>query len=411
LNLINGKIVDDETAWEIESDLYPRICSTLLKPTLDAKTVISACDKFVNELNFDDYADVFAELEITKETAENYITRGKAEFNKTALNERLSRELGNRDNIRPLGVLLHIAAGNADGLPVFSVLEGLLTGNINLLKLPSAVDRITIPLLLKIFEIAPELAEYVYVFDFSSKEITKTESLIRYADGVIVWGGDSAVSAFRSLVPPNVKLIEWGHKVSFAYVSGDVKEKDLTALAEHIAVTDGLLCSSCQGIYIDTDNVDEIEHFCEKFLPVLSEYAARKSYGVGITARRTLYLENERLEGNKVYRSDSAGITLRTDTSLETGNGFSCIWVKPLPYSQVLPILKPYRGRLQTVGLICPPEERKMLAELFFTAGATAVTSADMTPVTIAHDGEYALRRYVRICTLNFSDFSDFSDF
>jgi hypothetical protein len=404
LNLINGKIVDDKTAWEIESDLYPSICATLSKPPLDAETVIEACDRFVNALNFEDYAEIFAELEITKEAAESYITRGKTEFNKNALSERLSRELGDRKNIRPLGVLLHIAAGNADGLPVFSILEGLLTGNINLLKLPFVVDRITIPLLLKIFEITPELSEYVYVFDFSSKDITKTESLIRYADGVIVWGGDNAVSAFRNLVPPNVKLIEWGHKVSFAYVSGDVKENDLTRLAEHITATDGLLCSSCQGIYLDTENPTEIEDFCEKFLPVLSEYAARKSYGVGITARRTLYLENERLEGNKIYRSESAGITLKSDNTLDSGNGFSCIWVKALQREQILAVLKPYRGRLQTVGLICPIDERVPLSELFFTAGATAVTSADMTPVTVAHDGEYALRRYVRICTPAFSD-------
>jgi hypothetical protein len=193
MNLINGKLLNDEKAWEIESDLYPRICETLSKPALDIETVISACDEFVNGLNFEDYAELFSELGISKEAAEAYIIRGKNEFCGKALNSRLSRELGdNRESIRPLGVLLHIAAGNADGLPVFSILEGLLTGNINLLKLPSAVDKITIPLLLKIFEIAPSLAEYVYVFDFSSKEITKTESLIRYADAVIVWGGDTA---------------------------------------------------------------------------------------------------------------------------------------------------------------------------------------------------------------------------
>ena len=55
----------------------------------------------------------------------------------------LVRALGLADRLagvlaRPLGVLLHIAAGNADGLPAFSVAEGLATGNINILKLPQA---------------------------------------------------------------------------------------------------------------------------------------------------------------------------------------------------------------------------------------------------------------------------------
>ncbi|MDR1003314.1 MAG: acyl-CoA reductase [Oscillospiraceae bacterium] len=401
MNLINGKIVDDTAAWQIESDLYPRICETLSKPKLDVNTVISACDEFVSGLTFDQYAALFEQLGITREAAEAYILRGKNEFGKEALCERLSRELGeNRENIHPLGVLLHIAAGNADGLPVFSVLEGLLTGNINLLKLPSAVDVVTIPLLLRLFEIAPCLAEYVYVFDFSSKEITKTESLIQYADGVIVWGGDAAVSAFRRTVPPNVKLIEWGHKVSFAYVSKAVQEEELPLLAEHIAKTDGLLCSSCQGVYVDTEDLASAADFCERFLPYLSKCAAEKSYGVGITAHRTLYLENERLEGNRIWRGENCGITLRPDTALDSGAGFCCIWVKALPKEQILPVLKPYRNRLQTVGLLCPPERREELAELLFTAGATSVTHGDMSQSTLAHDGEYSLRRYVRICTM-----------
>jgi hypothetical protein len=398
MNLIGGKIVDDTTAWDIEDDLYPLLCQTLSKPALDVDIVIETCDRFVENLSFDEYEQTFIELGITKETAEGYITRGKKEFNRAALEARLLRELGeNRENIRPLGVLLHIAAGNADGLPVFSVLEGLLTGNINLLKLPSAVDKITIPLLLKIFEIAPALTEYVYVFDFSSKDIAKTESLVRYADGVIIWGGDSAVSSLRKIVPPNVKLIEWGHKVSFAYISGDVSDTDLTLLSEHIVSTDGLLCSSCQGIYLDTEDIENAYRFCERFLPILSNAAAKKSYGIGITARRTLYLENERLEGNKTYRGENCGITLKKDNSLDSGSGFSCIWVKMLPKSIILPVLKPYRGRLQTVGLICTPERRKELSELLYTAGAVAVINSDMTAVTAVHDGEYALRRYIRI--------------
>ena len=47
-----------------------------------------------------------------------------------------------REETRPLGVLLHIAAGNAEGLPFFSVVEGLLAGNINILKLPGMDDGV-----------------------------------------------------------------------------------------------------------------------------------------------------------------------------------------------------------------------------------------------------------------------------
>jgi hypothetical protein len=399
MNLINGKITDNTTAWQIKSDLYPLIINTLSKPPLDTEIVISACDEFVTGLTYEAYADLFAELDLSKEIAEAYIQRGKNEFCREALTERLSRELGDdRTHIRPLGVLLHIAAGNADGLPVFSILEGLLTGNINLLKLPSAIDKITIPLLLKLFEIAPSLTEYVYVFDFSSKDISKTESLIGYADGVIVWGGDSAVTALRRIVPPNVKLIEWGHKVSFAYLSGEATEDELNLLAGHIVKTNGLLCSSCQGIYIDTQDETSIEKFSERFLPCLTEYASKKRYSVGITARRTLFLQNEIFNGKKVLKGENCGIVIDNDNALDSGSGYAAIWVKALPSKDILSVLKPYRGRLQTIGLICPPKRRNELSNLFIKSGATAVTHSDMTPITTIHDGEYALRRYVKVC-------------
>jgi hypothetical protein len=202
----------------------------------------------------------------------------------------------------------------------------------------------------------------------------------------------------RRIVPPNVKLIEWGHKVSFAYISGEITEADYSHLAEHITKTDGLLCSSCQGVYIDTENPKTAEKFCEEFLPYLRDFAAEKSYGVGITARRTLYLENEKFAGKKIWKAENCGIVIQNGTDLESGSGFSCIWVKMLPKTEIIKVLKPYKNRLQTVGLICPPSCRNELSELLYTAGATTVTNSEMNPSTITHDGEFALRRYVRVC-------------
>ncbi|MBR2912876.1 MAG: hypothetical protein IKC40_03015, partial [Oscillospiraceae bacterium] len=64
---------------------------------------------------------------------------------------------------RPLGTLLHIAAGNMDILPAYSVAEGLLTGNINILKLPSVDNGITVALFELLLTIEPRLRDYVYI--------------------------------------------------------------------------------------------------------------------------------------------------------------------------------------------------------------------------------------------------------
>jgi len=87
-------------------------------------------------------------------TAKYYIEAAKKMLSREYLMKRLERELSDlpeethyipyshqrpvTEKMYPLGILFHIAAGNMDALPAFSVLEGLLTGNINILKLPSA---------------------------------------------------------------------------------------------------------------------------------------------------------------------------------------------------------------------------------------------------------------------------------
>lgn len=194
---------------------------------------------------------------------------------------------------------MHIAAGNADSLPVFSVLEGLLTGNINILKLPEIDGGLSVMLLQELVCVEPALSDYIYVFDYSSKDVASIDKLIQVADGVVIWGGDEAVSALRSMVPPNRKLIEWGHRSSFAYVGKPYPDpNELMGLAHHICWTNQLLCSSCQGIFIDTEQMEDVYKFCEMFLPVLEMVRGRQKsvLDIGTQAQVTLQLYNESLE-------------------------------------------------------------------------------------------------------------------
>lgn len=76
------------------------------------------------------------------------------------------------------------------------------------------------------------------------------------------------------------------------------------------------------------------------------------------------------------------------------------VLVKPLPRSELLPVLRRQKGRLQTAGLLCAEEEREALTALLARAGVTRITRAgrlsDAFPGE-GHDGEYPLRRYLRV--------------
>lgn len=134
-------------------------------------------------------------------------------------------------------------------------MEGLLTGNINLLK-PASCDYPVSRFLLKLLaEEEPRLAPYIHIFRIPSSCPEKLRKLARMADAAVIWGGMDAVRSVRSLLSPGQKLIEWGHKISFAYVTmeGASTPLDLFRLARHMFLTQGRYCSSCQGIFLDTD--------------------------------------------------------------------------------------------------------------------------------------------------------------
>lgn len=306
----------------------------------------------------------------------------------------------------PLGTLLHITAGNLDGLPAFSVVEGLLTGNVNLLKLPSGDSGLSLALLKLLTDTEPKLAPYVYVFSIPSSDRSSLQALADLSDGIVTWGGDEAIRAMRAMAPAGCKLMEWGHRLSFAYLSGEGRGEELEALARHILKTGGLLCSSCQVIYLDTTDQDQARRFCHSFLPILERAAAQAHQTPGQAAMATLHGYEHRLalavEGScaEVFQGRGCSVTLCPDQSLELSPLHGNVLVKCLPRNELAAALFPQRGRLQTAGLICPPQEREELCQLLARAGVTRITTAaHMSEPFLGecHDGEYPLRRYLRL--------------
>lgn len=88
-----------------------------------------------------------------------------------------------------------------------SVAEGLLAGNINILKLPSADKGLSIRIIKRLCKYEPLLSRYIYVFDTPSSDVRTIQALAGFADGIVVWGGTEAVKAVRSLAPPGVKSL------------------------------------------------------------------------------------------------------------------------------------------------------------------------------------------------------------
>ncbi len=422
--MILAKGIQYESSMQdrILDGLEERLNVTLAGPPLEPETVLNAIDRLgqlVAQGAFDRQIDA---LQI--DGAEHYKALAIRLLRRDYLEFKLRTELGAdfrpdyvtqppaglpalRVLARPLGVLLHIAAGNADGLPAFSVAEGLVTGNINLLKLPQADNGLSLEIIQALLELEPRLRDYIYVFDTPSSDVAAIKRMADLADGIVVWGGDEAISAVRRFAKPGTKLIEWGHRLSFSYLSGQRPREELAALAEHIVATRQLLCSSCQVIYLDTEDMAVLEGFCDRFWPILEQAAkAHRPNTLGAVAELSLRSYTDRLEAlleggsPRPWTSPLCALLPREDAALELSPLLGRVLVKRLPRNQILPTLRRKKEYLQTVGLGCEPRDREALIRIFARAGLTRITFPGGMSESIpgeAHDGAYPLRRYTRM--------------
>ena len=349
-------------------------------------------------------------------------------FCEGSLRERLRNELGENslriktftpmfsgvvvnEQVMPLGTLLHVASGDMDMLPAFAVIDGLLAGNINVLALVGTDGCASVKMLKLLAEAEPSLAEYIFVFGHSAKSARIIDRLTEVVDGVVVWGGDAAVSSIRRLAKPDTKIIEWGRKSSFAYCTKEGMENyGLDGLAKHMISTNQLLGSSCQGIFVDTGSMGMVHRFCEAFMPLLEKERLTGIEGarIGANPQASLQVYAAELESQftqpkasrRVYKSIDCSLIASRDSRLEPSIQFGNAWVKPLPRGEILAALRPYKNRIQTVGLLCAKDEWAELASLFSRTGAVRICPGERMSDTYcgaALNGEYPLRRYTKI--------------
>ncbi|MEA4954984.1 MAG: acyl-CoA reductase [Pseudoflavonifractor sp.] len=413
----HGTLLPDNRLPTLLDGLEGELNTTLAGPPLSAESVLSALDALGRRLAAGEFDNLLRRFLPAGELAR--LVEVFPLLTRDALEEKLRAELGpelfsprrgrqTTTRLLPLGTLLHVAAGNQPGLGLFSVVEGLLTGNVNLLKLPREDKGLSLAALSLLTETAPELADFLYAFDLPSSRTEELRSLAALADGIAVWGGDGAVEAFRHLAPPGCRLIEWGHRLSFAYLSGTPAAEELDALADHIAATGQHLCSSCQVIFLDTADFSAVRAFAAAFLPRLEHAVLARRTGPWESARASLsgytaFLERVtagRETGEAIFRGRGCSVTARPDQELELSPMEGNVFVKPLPRAELLPVLRRQKGRLQTAGLLCPEGEREALAALLARAGVTRITWAGHLSNAFpgeGHDGEHPLRRYLRV--------------
>ena len=414
--LYKGQIYETEQNASLLQTLEADANETLKNKSVDKEKLISAADTVAQRIKSGYYGYLLEEIDA--DGIDEYAERAADMLKRENLLLNLKASLPNLTDLpkiesyyAPVGVLFHIAAGNIDVLPAYSVLCGLLCGNVNILKLPSQDNGITVKILSELISIVPELSDFIYVFDTPSSDVGSMLKMAEAADKVVVWGGDEAVAAVRKMLPANIGIVEWGHRISFAYIGADYEKypDKLSGLAEHIIKTSQLFCSSCQRIYINSDREEDAEKFCSDFLPYLQ--AARNKYplkDIGAAAEATLLKYAENIEKSitneykieKKYVGEGCSLTVKADKELEISGFFGVCDVTPLPLDELFSVLRRKKGYLQTACVIADEQTAKAAENIMIRAGVNRITSPGKMSETFigeAHDGVPELYNYVRI--------------
>ncbi len=420
-NIFRGEPVLKEDFINKIDELEEIIQEDLLLEPLMPEVVLEAAHALACEINQQEVAVQLVELGVPKWASEEYVRVTVNSLKRDALLKKVHAELGAdpfewkqiekgiKEKGHPLGVIMHIGAGNTLGLSAFSVIEGLLTGNINILKLPENEGGLSVKLLIRLIEIEPRLKPYIYVLDVSSKNTEVISQLVKTANAVVVWGSDEAISAIRQLAPPSLPIIEWGHRLSFAYFTEEENnEEALLGLARDICLTDQLYCSSPQCVFYETSNTEELNEFANRLarnIEAVAEQYPSTARPINVQAQITWIHELVKMEEIlKVKRLITDGerqysVMVDYNAELKASPLFRNIWAMPIKREKLLDLLRAHKGHLQTVGLSCNNNDFDELSRIFYAAGINRITTCGNMSINYTgepHDGIYALGRYIR---------------
>ncbi|MFB6580498.1 acyl-CoA reductase [Streptomyces sp. NPDC056402] len=425
-----GEFIGDEEAGRRLTGL-PAAVEAALAEGLETETVLAACDALATALS-DPGHPVRARLAAHLPEGEDPAVLAELGglLGRRELTRKLRRELGsatpgrlNRADPRetvyeawaPVGLVAHVAPGNAATVAPLSIVEGLLAGNVNVLKTSSDDTLLTQHLMAELAALDPSgaLAARIVVLRFPSSRQEWLRLMCAPADAVAVWGGEAAVEGVVAHVPAGCRLVEWGHRISFAYLTADAwsDARTLDALADDVCLLGQEACSSPQVVYLDTEDEDEVFGFAERFAAVL---AARPPAAAGspaggtdpaeaaeLTTTELMARLEEHLGLTRVFAAPDGSWRVMADTRspLTASPLHRSVWVKPLPRKRLIATLRPMRRYLQTAGIAGSPADIAELSRTALAAGVTRVTPVGAMLESYAgepHDGVYALQRYSR---------------
>lgn len=326
--------------------------------------------------------------------------------------KRISPKESHFESWYPLGTLIHITPNNSPLLNVLATIEGLLSGNVNILKLGRKDSYFAEIFFEKLGEVdtTKTLKNYIFVTSVNTRSTEEVQKFLSVGDVISAWGGEESLAAIRKLAPPEARFVEWGHKISLAYFTSaafnDLKAQE--NLAREICLNDQQSCSSPQVLYLETTDLPLVKEWSQRFSKILERVSSEilpSTPSVEDRAEISIQTElirlNEVLDKSFLIQSPKNDWRIFVDyNSVLRGSPlYRTLWIKPISRNEIVPLFSSFKKYLQTVGVACEQKEIFELTPLFFQSGFLRIKPlGQMTDSYLGepHDGQYALQRFCK---------------
>lgn len=317
----------------------------------------------------------------------------------------------------PFGVVSHVSAGNVFVGAVDTLVQGLITKNVNILKMSSAD-----PLFPLIFAEILQEVDYdgilacsfaLVPFKGGDKEV---EAVVKQqSDVLVVYGGEETVKAYREGTGFHTKIIEYGPKYSLAIISGEcLNNNNMETIAREMArdftMWEQSACSSPHAVFIDDPQVaarfaNALASALEYWAKLIPHSKIPTNEAVEILRTRELARVDQALGEAEliipaVENQDWTVILQKNCTfKVSPHHRTAYVIVSPDHEKDTLEALKEYGQFIQSVALLLPVSLKLRISDKLVARGADRITEIGMmtrrkhgTP----HDGTRGTSEMVR---------------
>ncbi len=317
---------------------------------------------------------------------------------------------------QPRGVVAHVSAGNVFVGGVDTLIQGIVTKNVNLMKMAS-IDPL-FPVLfarsLRDHDDSGIVAGSLALLGWKGGDAAVETVLKQRCDAIVVYGGADTVRSYRQDLGLHTKLIEYGPKYSFALVAADELDRrglaDVArAIARDATMWEQGACSSPHMVYVEDPGGTRVEPFAKELAAKLEGFAGRlpagrktADEGVEILRVRELAKVEQALGTSLLLKPAGTDWTVVVQRAphFQTSCLFRTLYVKPVQrLEDALDAVRPMGAFLQTVAILAGGARVQTLGRALTRIGADRIVAPGRmarrqhgTP----HDGTRGLAELVR---------------